>query len=72
MKEFMIKHPFITFLIIEDICIAVTNITQIITTGNHNRKYAAESIPAAAVKTFKEVKKDKENDEKNKVQLGFH
>ncbi len=70
MKEFMIKHPFITFLIIEDICIAVTNIAQIITTGNHNRKYAAESIPAAAVKTFKEVKK--ENDEKNKVKLGFH
>lgn len=74
MKEFMIKHPFITFLIAEDICIMITNIAYAFTKSDTRKETLGTGsirIISQAVKEAKEQIK-KADDEESKVEFGFH
>lgn len=73
MKDFMLKHPFITLVMFEDVCILIVNVVQTLTTGQERRKYKVEGDVEEAInfagEKFAERKERKAK--KEKVEMGF-
>ena len=77
MKEFVIKHPFITFLIVDALCATVQNCVSLIT--QKDKDHLTDSFSDAVIKGAKEgYRKATETIESEpvieskKVEIGFH
>ena len=75
MKEFVIKHPILTFLIIDEVCTMVTNVTAIIFDNPNRRIQPASKVAVGSFKKAidKASKKNKEEEvSEDKIEFGFH
>lgn len=66
MKEFMLKHPILTFMLIEDICSTIENIML----GRHKRKVGREILFESVNIGINEVKNEIRK-AKTKEPIGF-
>ena len=77
MKEFMLKHPFISLLIIDEVCILITNVVQTVVTGSHNGKYVLEEALENTVEgigmgaKYAREKMNEKEAKKEKLEMGF-
>lgn len=67
MKDFMMKHPFISLLMLSEVCTMVTNVCR-----NSNNSTMTEDLTDIGLKTGKKiVEKIEETKQSNKDPVGF-
>ena len=75
MKEFVIKHPILTFLIIDEVCTMVTNVAAIIFDNPKRRVRPAIDAALGSLNKAMDKASEKNKEEEapeDKIEFGFH